>query len=52
MRTNKNDILMIQNTLKISKNYLLIPFVEEKIIKKIDTNKKIIIVEYKLNHIL
>uniref|UniRef100_UPI003F5CBDFA ribosome maturation factor RimM n=1 Tax=Buchnera aphidicola TaxID=9 RepID=UPI003F5CBDFA len=44
IRTKYNDVLIIKNNLE--KKNILIPFVVQKIIKHIDTQKKIIIVEW------
>ncbi|QCI24106.1 ribosome maturation factor RimM [Buchnera aphidicola (Macrosiphoniella sanborni)] len=45
-RTKNNDILIIQNPFKISKKNILIPFVENTIIKNIKINNKLIIVQW------
>ncbi|QCI22450.1 ribosome maturation factor RimM [Buchnera aphidicola] len=48
IRTKSNDILIIKNELKNYKKNILIPFIYDKIIKKIDINNNIIIVEWNL----
>jgi 16S rRNA processing protein RimM len=46
IRTKNNDILIIKNPLeKLNKN-ILIPFIENQIIKNIDTHYKYIIVQW------
>ncbi|ANZ22598.1 16S rRNA processing protein RimM [Buchnera aphidicola (Diuraphis noxia)] len=46
LRTKANDILVIKNEFKIYKKNIFIPFINEKIIKKIDINNKLIIAQW------
>lgn len=46
IRTQYNDILVVKNQLKICKNKILIPFIEKKIIKNIDTKHQVITVKW------
>ncbi|QCI20529.1 16S rRNA processing protein RimM [Buchnera aphidicola (Brachycaudus cardui)] len=46
MRAKNNDILVVKNTLKISKKNIFIPFIEQKIIRQINSNYKFITVQW------
>jgi 16S rRNA processing protein RimM len=46
IRTKNNDILIVKNKLEVFKKNILIPFIEKKIIKSINTNNKFIIVQW------
>ncbi|CAL4326453.1 Ribosome maturation factor RimM [Buchnera aphidicola (Brachycaudus tragopogonis)] len=46
IRTKNNDILIVSNTLAISKKNIFIPFIEKKIIKEINSNYKLITVQW------
>nr|WP_226988381.1 ribosome maturation factor RimM [Buchnera aphidicola] len=46
IRTNNNDILVIKNKLSPFKKNILIPFIENKIIKNINIHNKLIIVTW------
>lgn len=47
IRTKNNDILIIKNSIQVFKKNILIPFIENKIIKNININDKLIIVQWK-----
>lgn len=46
IRTNNNDILVIQNKLSPFKKNILIPFIENTIIKNINIHNQLIIVTW------
>jgi len=46
IRTKNNDILIVKNKSEVFKKNILIPFIENKIIKSINTNNKFIIVQW------
>jgi len=46
IRTKNNDILVVENKFNISKKNILIPFIENKIIKNVNTNNKFILVQW------
>ncbi|QIQ42170.1 MAG: ribosome maturation factor RimM [Buchnera aphidicola (Microlophium carnosum)] len=46
IRTKNNDVLVVKNKLNIFKKNILIPFIENIIIKNVDTKKKCILVQW------
>ncbi len=46
IRTDYNDILVVHNQLEACNKNTLIPFIDKKIIKNINTNDKLIIVKW------
>ncbi|ACL30749.1 ribosome maturation factor RimM [Buchnera aphidicola] len=46
IRTRNNDILIVKNKLKIHQKNILIPFIDNKIIKNVNTDKKFILVQW------
>jgi len=46
IRTKNNDILVVKNKPEVFNKNILIPFIENKIIKSINTNNKSIIVQW------